>query len=232
MRPQNILKVSTLNLALFVGGLTPILSVSGCAGNCIATESRQVQTCVRREANGHCAHYGYTTRQVCTAYASNPDPSPSYNPSSRRDDQDDGHQILNENTLNELVNRTFHIRYECPQGITGGRLETGERLGNAVTGIFYFFPEPSNPGVPSGSFSVHVTVAYDAPRSRTRWDFKGIYQISIRPFDWIDQPAGYEMLEMTGLVSRGFTKVDPTELESLYIQNDGCFIIPPSEAEG
>ena len=63
--------IVTKGLALAVA-LTLLGSMSGCAsmfGECLRTEYRTVQTCERREANGHCAHYGMKTQSYCAERA-------------------------------------------------------------------------------------------------------------------------------------------------------------------
>ena len=55
-----------------VAALGVLGSMSGCAsmfGECLRTESRTVQVCERREANGHCAHYGMKTQTFCAERA-------------------------------------------------------------------------------------------------------------------------------------------------------------------
>ena len=47
-------------------------SMSGCAsmfGECLREGYRTVQVCERREANGHCAHYGMKTERYCAERA-------------------------------------------------------------------------------------------------------------------------------------------------------------------
>ncbi len=46
-------------------------SISGCGifRECVRYEYRTVQKCLRMESNGHCAHYGSESKQVCVERA-------------------------------------------------------------------------------------------------------------------------------------------------------------------
>jgi len=78
--------------------------------------------------------------------------------------------------------------YTCAQGVTGLVLRiTGS--GEAVTARFEFFPDPSNPGVASGAYT--MTGRYDT-KSRA---------LALRQERWVDQPQGYIMVDLDGILS-------------------------------
>jgi hypothetical protein len=83
--------------------------------------------------------------------------------------------------------------YHCSQGETGLRLEISTNTDSTLTAKFIFYPISSNPGVPSGSFAMVG-----------KYSETGIV---LRQDHWIDQPAGYTMVDLTGLIS---TKGDHT----------------------
>jgi hypothetical protein len=87
--------------------------------------------------------------------------------------------------------------YTCSQGLTGLRLTIQAITGGTLTAVFSFFAVPSNPGVPSGSYT--MTGRYNATSE------------SFRQGHWISQPAGYEMVDLSaGPPSHGDTLLGGT----------------------
>lgn len=80
-------------------------------------------------------------------------------------------------------------RYLCPQGVTGLTLELAGRSGSEVGAVFHFYAVPENPGVPTGSFTLVGVVRGDGT-------------IDLSPERWIEQPANYWMVGMTGFLDR------------------------------
>jgi hypothetical protein len=83
---------------------------------------------------------------------------------------------------------TWTGTYVCSQGETGLRLVIQTGSGDALTARFNFYAVPANPSVPSGSYTMTGT-------SSTA----GIHLI---PGHWIHQPAGYEMVDLSGTPPR------------------------------
>jgi hypothetical protein len=83
--------------------------------------------------------------------------------------------------------------YVCSQGRTGLDLRVEASASGKLTAFFDFYPVTSNPGVPSGSFS--MTGSYNA---------KGV---TLSPVKWLVAPAGYEMVGLSG-VAPGFNGVN------------------------
>jgi serine/threonine-protein kinase len=82
-------------------------------------------------------------------------------------------------TLQAELTGTWVGSYTCSQGLTGLRLDIQAAPGGSATATFSFYAVPSNPGVPSGEFT--MTGTYSA---------KGIH---LGTGHWIKQPADYEM---------------------------------------
>ncbi len=78
--------------------------------------------------------------------------------------------------------------YTCLQGVTGLTLRIAGN-GDSLTALFEFFADARNPGVPSGAFT--MTGRYEA-KSRA---------VSLRQERWVDQPAGYIMIDLDGTLS-------------------------------
>ena len=78
--------------------------------------------------------------------------------------------------------------YTCGQGLTGLTLTMTGHASGAVDAIFSFYPIPENPSIPSGSSTK-----------------RGVYLIggglNLESGAWIDQPLGYQMVDMIGIVS-------------------------------
>jgi hypothetical protein len=82
-------------------------------------------------------------------------------------------------------------RYTCSQGLTGLNLKV-QGLGHAgsLRATFRFYPLPRNPGVPKGEF-IMTGRYYSAAR------------IVLRPRRWVHKPPGYEMVGLSGKLTRG-----------------------------
>jgi hypothetical protein len=92
---------------------------------------------------------------------------------------------------------TWTGSYACAQGETGLRLVIQAAPGGTVTATFNFFALPSNPGVPSGSFT--MTGTYSSAGVNLKHD------------RWISQPPGYEMVDLSAdLPSQGGTVLSGT----------------------
>ncbi|MER5476429.1 serine/threonine-protein kinase [Streptomyces sp. NPDC002734] len=72
--------------------------------------------------------------------------------------------------------------YVCNQGVTGLVLTVEQYQDGSVTGVFAFYPAPSNPTVPRGSFAVAGTFE------------SGV--LTLRATNWIEQPPGYLTVEL------------------------------------
>jgi hypothetical protein len=78
-------------------------------------------------------------------------------------------------------------RYDCAQGLTGLTLELVGTGGARVSAVFRFHAVPENPDVPSGSYTLLGTVRGDG-------------SIDLVPERWLEQPEGYVMVGMTGVL--------------------------------
>lgn len=78
-------------------------------------------------------------------------------------------------------------RYVCAQGVTGLTLELRGSGGADVAAVFRFYAVPENPTVPSGSYTLTGVVRGDGA-------------IDLVPERWIEQPHGYVMVGMTGVL--------------------------------
>jgi hypothetical protein len=81
--------------------------------------------------------------------------------------------------------------YTCNQGLTDLRLTINDSGGGALTATFDFSADPSNPGVPSGSFA--MTGTYSASGLVLNQDY------------WINEPDGYSMVNLTAPPPTGNT---------------------------
>lgn len=77
---------------------------------------------------------------------------------------------------------TWTGTYICAQGLTGLRLTVKPGAGDALRATFAFSAVPSNPSVPSGSYTMTGFI-----------DPAGIFLDGSR---WITQPSGYEMVNV------------------------------------
>ena len=75
--------------------------------------------------------------------------------------------------------------YTCNQGLSGVRLTITGAGGDTVRATAEFYAVPSNPGVPDGSYV--LTGNYSASGG-----------LVLIPDYWINQPAGYEMVGLSG----------------------------------
>jgi hypothetical protein len=78
---------------------------------------------------------------------------------------------------------TWTGSYVCSQGETGLRLVIQAVPDGTLTATFNFYAVPDNPGVPSGSFT--MTGTYSAAG------------VALTHDQWISQPAGYEMVDLS-----------------------------------
>lgn len=77
-------------------------------------------------------------------------------------------------------------RYVCGQGLTGLTLTIRPTGPDRVSAIFAFHADPANPGVPSGSYSMTGVLSASSEI------------VHLVPERWIQQPAGYVMVGMSG----------------------------------
>jgi len=84
---------------------------------------------------------------------------------------------------------TWTGTYYCSQGKTGLRLTMQAGSGGRINARFNFYAVPSNPGVPSGSYT--MTGSSSA---------KGVV---LTPDHWISEPPGYEMVALSGHLAPG-----------------------------
>lgn len=77
---------------------------------------------------------------------------------------------------------TWRGNYVCNQGITGLILTIEEASDGSMEAVFSFYPSPSNPTVPRGSFA--MTGTYSEPGLTLRGDH------------WIEQPPGFLMVNL------------------------------------
>lgn len=71
--------------------------------------------------------------------------------------------------------------YSCNQGLTGMRMTITGSSGDNLAATINFYPVPSNPTVPKGSYA--MTGKYSAAGG-----------LVLTPDHWINQPPGYEMV--------------------------------------
>jgi hypothetical protein len=78
--------------------------------------------------------------------------------------------------------------YTCGEGLIGLTLDIGEPLGEHVPATFSFYALPSNPGVANGRFWMGGS-------------FTGNERLSLAAGGWLQQPPGYELLDLDGTFS-------------------------------
>lgn len=83
---------------------------------------------------------------------------------------------------NAILSGTWTGSYVCQQGETGLRLVIKAAPNGTLSAIFNFYAVPSDPGVPSGSFS--MTGTYSAAG------------VDLNQSRWIREPAGYVMVNL------------------------------------
>lgn len=81
--------------------------------------------------------------------------------------------------------------YRCAQGLTGLTLTIDEAGPERARATFLFYPERSNPAVPSGCFA--MTGRYDAASRR----------LTLSGGRWIVRPRGYVAVGLAGTVDAG-----------------------------
>jgi serine/threonine protein kinase len=81
-----------------------------------------------------------------------------------------------------VLTGTWEGSYVCSQGETGVRLVIQAAAAGTLTATFNFFAVPSNPGVPSGSYT--MTGTYSSAG------------VTLTQDQWISQPAGYSMVDI------------------------------------
>jgi serine/threonine protein kinase len=92
---------------------------------------------------------------------------------------------------------TWAGTYVCSQGETGLRLVIQAVGGGTLTATFNFSAVPSNPGVPSGSYTMTGTYSSTG--------------VALTGNQWISQPAGYDMVDISAsLPSQGGTTLNGT----------------------
>ena len=89
-----------------------------------------------------------------------------------------------------VLNGNWTGTYDCLQGETGLTLTMDHRgKRRKVNAIFSFYPIPSNPSIPTGSFN--MTGNYNR-QSKT---------LTLIAGKWISQPSGYSTINMSGKIS-------------------------------
>lgn len=78
--------------------------------------------------------------------------------------------------------------FTCAEGLIGLTLVIGEPLGTHVPATFSFYALPSNPAVPAGSFWMGGA-------------FEGGDRLILSAGGWLEQPPGYELLDLDGTMS-------------------------------
>ncbi len=81
-------------------------------------------------------------------------------------------------------------QYTCLQGDTGLLLTIDAAEGLVFAGEFAFFALPSNPGVPSGRFTVEGL--FDP----------SLGSVAIKGVRWVEQPPNYAMVDVVGRLSK------------------------------
>lgn len=122
--------------------------------------------------------------------------------------------------LESLTNTTLVGTYSCGQGKTGGRLETGRIQRGVIPSVFYFYPDESNPGVPSGSYHMDLSVVASTRIASDGHEYAG-YDVQIHPIEWIERPDGYIMVPMDGQLGSTRTRPYRAVIKG-RIEAEGC----------
>ena len=106
--------------------------------------------------------------------------------------------------------------YTCAQGLTGLQLTIRDTGGGTLAAIFSFYAVSSNPGVPSGSYA--MTGTYSATGIVLHQDY------------WINQPSGYEMVDLespppSGNTLHGTVAGGGSSCTTFSVTNDAA--VPP-----
>lgn len=86
--------------------------------------------------------------------------------------------------------------YTCGQGLTGITLVIVERAQSRLSGLFHFYADPSNPGVPTGCFTMSGTIDHATGRLQLGGD------------RWIVQPPGYVVVDFNGRIDASGGSID------------------------
>lgn len=87
---------------------------------------------------------------------------------------------------------TWEGAYSCNQGKTGLTLTLDATPGGKVSGTFAFWPRSDNPGAARGSFTMEGEITPEGA-------------LTLRWVRWINQPAGYAMVNLEGRAYRDTT---------------------------
>ncbi|MEO6863703.1 MAG: hypothetical protein ABI180_19530 [Microcoleus sp.] len=91
----------------------------------------------------------------------------------------------------QLLTGTWEGTYVCAQGLTRLKLVIAANSTTEINAVFTFFPHPSNPSVPSGSFRMIGT--YTNFNSR---EIPGL--LELKGTTWIIRPSGYMTVDLRG----------------------------------
>ncbi|MEU2158036.1 serine/threonine-protein kinase [Streptomyces sp. NPDC019396] len=111
--------------------------------------------------------------------AASPEASPAVSPTASAASPS---QAGTEDGGAEAVAGSWLGTYVCNQGITGLSLTIEDDGGGVVSAVFSFFPDPSNPLVPRGSFAMSGTFLDG--------------ELALRGAYWIEQPPGFLMVDL------------------------------------
>lgn len=81
--------------------------------------------------------------------------------------------------------------YFCTQGVTDVTLTLRGDPGSSATALFEFYANQTNPGLPSGSFTMRGVIGEDA-------DEHSGPTVTLIGDRWINQPEGWMMLNIIG----------------------------------
>ncbi|WP_353946603.1 serine/threonine-protein kinase [Streptomyces sp. HUAS MG91] len=114
--------------------------------------------------------------------------SPSYSPSPSASDttpyeSPSDSASPSDSTETEDLSGQWDGSYLCNQGITGLSLTIEQHGDGTADAVFSFYPAPSNPGVPRGSFAMEGTYA------------GGV--LTLRASRWINQPPDYAAVNLS-----------------------------------
>jgi hypothetical protein len=101
-------------------------------------------------------------------------------------------------TYSNSPSTIWNGEYICNQGLTQLQLRSYNATveGASPLFIFQFGPDPSNPSVPNGAFTMLATLT---------WQPGGNFNAS--PLKWINQPEGYFMVGLNGRFSSDLTQI-------------------------
>jgi hypothetical protein len=121
-------------------------------------------------------------------------------------------QAQNSPSKLDQLNGSWQGTYICPQGLTGLRLVVEAKSENEVYAMFNFFPHPTNPSVPPGSF--RMKGSYTSFASSQIPDV-----LKLSATSWIKQPPGYRTVDLEGNVDLTQGKLDGRILDP------GCDVV-------